>query len=153
MIAVLAFAPAGAVGAEEPAFDEATVDASVQRTFGALVAAARSLDVDDYLSFFDREHFTALNADGSVVHSFAAFEDAIRNEFALLARYESLAFDRVKVTALDADTAILVNEFRAVVVLTSGETVSAAGGGTQVWRKTGGAWKLVSVSSSARPAE
>ena len=148
---LLAVAPAVAVAGDAPSFDEEAVESEVHRSFAALVKAARSLEADEYLSFFDRDRFTALNADGTVVHSFDEFEQAIRENFAALEVYESLDFDRVKVTVLDADTAILVNEYRAVVRLASGPSVTAAGGGTQVWHRTGAGWRLVSVSSSARP--
>lgn len=141
---------AGVAAAEEHSVDEDAVRAAVEQSFASLVEASRALDVEEYLSHFDRDHFTALNADGTVVHSFADFEDAIRAHFTVLESYEALEFDRVKVTVLDADTAILVNEYRAVVRLASGTTIAAEGGGTQVWRRVDGDWKLVSVSSSAR---
>lgn len=135
----------------EPSYDEDAVTADVRSAFASLVKAAEALDVDEYLNHFDRDRFTALNADGTVVHSFSEWEDAIGSQFAALEAYESLDFDRVKITALNADTAILVNEYRAIVLLASGETVSAKGGGTQVWRRTDDDWKLVNVSSSVRP--
>lgn len=141
---------AGSAALAEPAYDAEAVRAEVQSAFASLVNASRALDIDEYLDHVDRDRFTALNADGTVVHSFAEWADAIRGHFAVLETYEALEFDRVKVTVLDADTAILVNQYRAVVRLVSGETIEAEGGGTQVWHRTDGVWKLVSVSSSVR---
>jgi hypothetical protein len=122
---------------------------SVERAFEELAEAARSLEHDEYLKHFDRENFTALNADGTVALSFEEFENMYRQQVAVLKSYESLEFSNVKITVINPQTAILVNEFEASVLLKSGEVVSASGGGMQVWTETEGNWKLVSVSSSS----
>ena len=140
-----------ACSATPPPPDGDTIRAHVDAAFAELVSAVQSLDIDHYLTFFDRERFTALNADGTVVHTFAEFAHATREQLSGIRAYESLAFDRVKITVVNETTAILVNEYRATVVLMSGETATAAGAGTQVWSAASGDWKLLHVASSVHP--
>jgi len=129
---------------------ERQVESEVSQAFKDLAVAAKSLNVDDYLAFFDKKQFTSLNDDGSVFHSFRDFEDLYRQQIPALEKYKSLNFANVKITVLNHSTAILVNEFTAEVVLKSGDTVSAGGAGTQVWSKTSGAWLLANVSASMK---
>lgn len=127
------------------------ISRAVNESFVGLVAAARSLDVDAYFQYFDSKRFTALNADGTVVHSIEAFEKMVRQQFAALESYHSLEFSNVKISVINRTTAVLVNEYQAEVVLKSGDQISASGGGTQVWASIDGVWKLISVSSSVQP--
>ena len=134
--------------------DKSEIEDAVDEAFKGLIEAAKSLDVDRYIKFFSKEKFTSLNEDGTVFHSLDEFEDAYKKAIAGVKSYESLEFNKVKITVVDKSTAILVNEFEAKVILKSGETVSALGAGTQVWSKIEDSWKLVSVSSSSRsPSE
>ena len=123
---------------------------SVNLAFKGLAEAAKSSDVARYFEFFDKEKFTALNEDGTVTHSFGEFEKSYREQISSVENYQSLEFRNVKITVVNTDTAILVNEFRAEVVLKSGDVVTAEGAGTQVWAESDGNWKLVSVSSSSK---
>lgn len=123
----------------------------VQSAFDGLAEAAKAMDHERYFAFFDQEDFTSLNADGSVFHSFEAFQDHFLSGVSYLSRYESLSFSNVKIDVIDAKTAILVNEYEAVVELSSGEKIKAGGAGTQVWSRRSGTWKLVNVSSSNKP--
>lgn len=66
----------------------------------------------------------------------------------MIEKIVSLEFDQVKVTVLNPLTAILVNEFTQTILLKDGSSIEQSGGGTQVWLKTGEAWKLVSNSAS-----
>jgi len=129
---------------------ELQVESEVKQVFEELAVAARSLNIDDYLGFFDKKKFTSLNDNGSVFHSFSDFENLYRQQIPALEKYNSLEFTNVKITVLNNSTAILVNEYRAEVVLKSGDTVSAGGAGTQVWSKGSGVWLLVSVSGSMK---
>jgi len=130
--------------------DTEQIESEVNQVFAELVIAARSLDVESYLFFFDQQKFTSLNEDGSVFHSLSEFEDSFREQIPLLDQYKSLEFSNVKITVINSTTAILVNEYVAEVILKSGESVVAAGAGTQVWSKSSGVWKLVNVSSSSK---
>lgn len=132
---------------------EAAIKNEVNQAFEGLVDAAKSLDTDRYLGFFDKVNFTSLNEDGTVTHSFDLFAESFREQFGTVAGYNSLEFKNVKVTVLGQDSAILVNEYDANVNLKSGSSMAVAGGGTQVWSKTTGSWKLVNVSSSSRPVK
>lgn len=131
--------------------ERARIRASVTEAFNGLVNAAKSLQAEPYLAYFDKQIFTALNADGTVTHSFDAFSQTYLQQIQALERYDSLVFSNVKVTAINSKTAILVNEFKADVILQSGDSLSMKGGGTQVWALQHKSWKLVSVSSSASP--
>ncbi|MCB1025506.1 MAG: hypothetical protein KDB79_14010 [Acidobacteria bacterium] len=50
----------------------------------------------------------------------------------------------------EIETAILVKEFEASVLLKFGDVVYAAGAGSQVWNEIDGVWKLVGVCRSSR---
>lgn len=144
--------PTAAANAEE--MGEALVKniaRDIQTAFEGLAQAAQALDHEAYLGFFDPKSFSSLNADGTVFHSREAFQSHYEAGVSALARYHSLTFRNVKIDVIDAHTAILVNEYEAAIELQSGEIVTARGAGTQVWSKRTGDWKLVSISSSAKP--
>ena len=129
---------------------EIEIESEVNQAFKGLIEAAKSLNVDLYLSFLDKQKFTSLNEDGSVFHNFSDFENMFRQQIPFLEKYESLLFENVKITVINRSTAVLVNEYIAEVVLKSGDTVSASGAGTQVWSKESGSWKLVNISGSMK---
>ncbi len=133
--------------------ERADIETAVQDSFDGLVDAVTTFDHDRYFSYFDTEKYTSLNEDGTVTHSFDEFRADYLAQMVAIKEYKALTFDRVKITVLDRNNAVLVNEYDADVVLTSGDAISAKGGGTQVWSKSTGAWKLVSVSSSGKPVE
>ena len=137
------------VAADE--FDASAIESEILKRFEELVAVSKSLDVDKYLEFFDAEKFTALNENGTVTHRFSAFSQNIRRNFAGFKGYKTIEFTNVKVAVLDANTAILVNEFQATVILNNNNEISVGGAGTQVWQKAEGQWLLVNVSSSPKP--
>lgn len=134
----------------EPVVDEAAVRAAVQQRFDGLVAAVRAVDAERYLSFFDQERFSGLAGDGSTWHSFDEFSAMIGPGFEGVAAFNRLEFSRVKITVLDATTAILVNEFEDEIALVGGDLMRDAGGGVQVWKLSDGEWLLASVASVAR---
>ncbi len=130
---------------------ENEIRTEVKAAFRGLAEASQTLDREKYFSYFDAEKYTALNENGVVLHSFDAFKEMYLPQLKYLENYQSLEFSNVKIDVIDASTAVLVNEYTATVTLTSGETVNAAGAGTQVWSKRTGSWKLVNVSSSTKP--
>lgn len=124
------------------------IEQEVLAAFDGLVKAAESLDADGYFAFFDKERFSGLNADGTVWHSFNDLQTLISSGFPMIEKNISLEFKNVKVTVINVTTAILVNEYTQSILLKSGDVVKQSGGGTQVWSKSDGTWKLVSVSAS-----
>ena len=80
-------------------------------------------------------------------------EELIRSGFSMVEKNESLEFHNVKITVVDQNTAILINEYKQSMLLTSGDFIQLAGGGSQVWSKSSGEWKLVSISASDKPSE
>lgn len=128
--------------------DKSITEIEVLAAFNGLVEASKSLNSNRYFEYFDKEKFTGLNADGTVWHSISGLEAMIPSGFAMVEKIISLEFKNVKVTVLNQTTAILVNEYNQLMLLKSGGEVTQAGGGTQVWFKESGIWKLVSVSAS-----
>jgi len=128
---------------------KAAIREEVRTEFQGLIEAAKSLDPERYLAYFDKDNFTGLNANGTVTHSLEEFANQYRRSLPLFDRYEYLEFFKVKITVLNRSTAILVNEFQADIQLREGSLISLSGGGSQVWHRKNGAWKLVSVSSAA----
>ena len=132
--------------------DTESVSAEIMFAFSGLADAVKNLDHETYFSYFDEHNYTALNEDGSVLHSLTAFKEMYLPQVAYIQNYNDLTFSNVKIDVIDANTAILVNEYSAEVVLTTGDIVAANGAGTQVWSKLSGTWKLVNVSSSSKPS-
>ncbi len=128
--------------------EQAEIEAGVNAAFQELVAASTALDFDRYLALFDHERFTGLHANGTVMHTITDLVETYQPGFAMVDAIEDLVFQRVKITVIDKNTAILVNEYKDRSRLKTGEVVEGQGGGTQVWSRNGTAWKLVSVSSS-----
>jgi hypothetical protein len=130
------------------ATDKKETETEVLAAFNGLVEASKSLNSDRYFEYFDKENFTGLNADGTVWHSISGLEAMIPAGFSMVEKITSLEFKNVKVTILNQTMAILVNEYTQSMLLKSGDVVTQSGGGTQVWFKRSGIWKLVSVSAS-----
>jgi hypothetical protein len=124
------------------------VEAEVLDAFRGLVAASKALDSHRYLAYLDKEKFTGLSADGKAWQSVKELEDLIVSGFPMVESIVSLEFNNVKVTVINPSTAILVNEYKQTILLKNKNVVKQAGGGTQVWSKSGNAWKLVSISAS-----
>lgn len=120
----------------------------VMTQFESLVAASKSANTEAYFAHFDKTKFVGLNADGSNWNSIDDLRALVEPGFAAIEAVETLHFPNVKISVIDAHTAILVNEYQQSLVLKGGNKMSLAGGGTQVWSKASGTWKLVSVSAS-----
>lgn len=150
---VLAFAAAGCVSGQMQMSpqQEDVIKSEVEMAFEGLVNATKSGDHDLYFSYFDTGTFTALTSSGSTLPSFDAFKLTYEPQLRAVEAYNSLSFEPLHIRVIDAHNAILVNEYVADVVLTSGETVSAAGAGAQFWSKRSGTWKLVHISDAVKP--
>ncbi len=129
--------------------DAQLIESEITKRFNSLVEAAKTLDTDDYFNHFDKHRFTALNENGTVTHSFIGFQNNYLTGVESVENYQSLEFRNVKVSVINPRTAILVNEYKATIMLNTGSVVNFSGAGTQVWHKSDEIWKLVSVSSSA----
>jgi hypothetical protein len=102
------------------------------------------------MMFFNKDKFTALNDDGTIIIDLITFAKVIEKSFTGFKEYKSLDFPLVKINVIDQNNAILVNEYKATVILNDGQLYSVAGAGTQVWNLSNHQWKLVHVSSSSR---
>ena len=127
------------------------VENDVLSSFQSLVDASKKLDAKSYFEHFDVDKFVGLNSDGTNWNSFSQLVPIINSGFGAIKEVISLEFPNVKVSVIDEHTAILVNEFTQSMLLKNGATISISGGGTQVWSKRSGRWKLVSVSASSKP--
>lgn len=116
-----------------------------------MVDAALALDAQQYFTFFAQDQFVGLNADGTIWSSIDDLKKLIEPGFNAVAKVESLIFPVVQVSVIDANTAVLVNQYEQVLVLKSGQKILVAGGGAQVWSRLSGQWKLVSISASSKP--
>ncbi|MEP1446105.1 MAG: nuclear transport factor 2 family protein [Paraglaciecola sp.] len=128
-----------------------SVQNEVMASFESLVQASRELNHDAYFEHFDTEKFVGLNSDGTNWNSIDDLSPLIINGFASIKAITQLKFTNLKISVIDQHTAILVNEYTQSMELKNGSLISSAGGGTQVWSKRTGAWKLVSVSASNKP--
>ncbi|WP_448564692.1 nuclear transport factor 2 family protein [Thalassotalea ganghwensis] len=124
------------------------IEKEVMHAFNGLVEASSALDMQRYFDYFDQEKFVGLSANGINWNSIDDLKALIEPSFAMVDKIESLTFTNVQISVIDSNTVILVNEYEQSVVLASGDKVKGAGGGTQVWSKASGSWKLVSVSAS-----
>jgi len=133
--------------------EKSQIREAVSQAFDGLVAASRSLNSERYLEYFDQANFTGLSEQGTVWRSIDEFAFVIRAGFSQVENVQSLRFKNVKITVVSRTVAILVDEFEDSYLLKSGDVVSGAGGGTQVWHLSEGTWRLISVSANARPRE
>jgi len=120
----------------------------ILEAFKGLVEASRALDARRYFDYVDSDRFTGLSADGQVWHCVKDLEDVIFPGFRAVEKIVDLQFYRIKVTVINPATAILVNEYTQTILLKNQDVIEQSGGGTQVWAKSGAAWKLVSISAS-----
>ena len=128
------------------------LEKEVLASFQSLVEASKRLDTKSYFQHFDADKFIGLNSDGTNWNSIDELTPVINVGFSSIQKVNSLEFLNVKVSVIDDYTAILVNEFSQSVLLKNGTTYTFSGGGTQVWSKHSGQWKLVSVSASNKPS-
>ncbi|TDF37341.1 hypothetical protein EYS14_14405 [Alteromonadaceae bacterium M269] len=126
------------------------VRVEVQRQFESLVLSAKTLDTKAYFKHIDSDKFSGLNADGTNWTSINDLKAIVEPGFAFVEKIESLEFPHVHITVIDEHTAILVNEYEQQILLKDGTRVEDAGGGTQVWSKASGEWKLVSISAASK---
>ncbi len=88
------------------------------------------------------------NTDQAKAEILDAFRGLVVASKALDSRRYLAYLDKEKFTVINPSTAILVNEYKQTIRLKNKNVVKQAGGGTQVWSKSGNAWKLVSISAS-----
>ena len=127
------------------------IEKEVNDAFNSLVLASKALDSDAYFKHFDKDKFVGLNSDGSNWNSISDLEPLIHSGFSAIDKVLTLEFTNVNISIIDSFTAILVNEYKQEIMLKDGTKVKLAGGGTQVWSKHTGSWKLVSISASNAP--
>lgn len=131
--------------------EKTQIEKEVLASFESLVQASRKLDSELYFQHFAADKFVGLNSDGTNWNSINDLAPLIINGFEAIEEITFLEFTNVKVSVIDNFTAILVNEYVQSMELKSGDMVNGAGGGTQVWSKRSGHWKIVSVSASNKP--
>lgn len=136
------------VGKSSEASDIPQTELEVVAAFEQLVVASKRRDIEAYFELIDEEKFIGLNSDGTNFNNAGALRELVNSGVNAIERINRLDFTNVKVSVIDSNTAILVNEYEQTVTLRSGELVSFSGGGTQVWSKHSGVWKLVSISAS-----
>lgn len=114
------------------------IEKEVLASFQSLVQASKELDSNAYFAHFNEEKFIGLNSDGSNWNSINDLIPLITNGFAAINKITLLTFTNVKVSVINEQTAILVNEYVQSMELKDGSVVNSAGGGTQVWSKGNG---------------
>ena len=127
---------------------ESQIKAEIETVFQTFSSSAKNLDHDLYLSFFDENDFSILSADGTTLNSKEAFKTKYLPQLAHIEKYISLEFDPINFIVVDSQNAIIVNEFKAEVVLKNGDIISTSGAGAQFWSKRSGQWKLLHISDS-----
>lgn len=132
------------------AYADKHIHEEVTAAFESLVEASTALDAERYFQHIDTEKFVGLNGNGTNWNSIEDFSPLINIGFTALKKMHSLEFPNVNISVIDDDTAILVNEYVQVSELNDGTMIKSCGGGTQVWSKHSGTWKLVSISASNR---
>lgn len=130
--------------------EKSHIKTEVKASFESLVESTKIQDWEAYFNHFDQDNFSGLNADGTVWESFEDFKKSVTPGFKMIERSDSLIFPIVQISVIDKKSAILVNEYEQKISLKGGQQIEAAGGGTQVWSKVSGAWKLVSISASSK---
>ncbi len=151
LICTLIFAACYPTKSSAPLENKEQIKEEITIAFNSLASASKSLDTSQYYSFFDKEEFTLLNADGTTIDSFEEFKAVYDPQFNAIQKYNKLDFDPVIIHVIDDENSVLVNEYSAELVLKSGDLISASGAGAQFWSKRSGEWKLVHVSNASKP--
>lgn len=133
--------------------EESRIEQHVLQSFSQLADTSKRLDSESYFKFFDKEKFLGLNADGTNWNSISDLRKLIEVGFDAVESVESLKFTNVKISVIDKNTAILVNEYEQILLLKNDSRVTNYGGGAQVWSKASGEWKLASISASTKAAQ
>lgn len=131
--------------------EKSIVEQEVMASFNSLVQASKDLNSELYFEHLDENKFVGLNGDGTNWNSINDLIPLITQGFEFIDEVILLEFTNVKISVIDSNTAVLVNEYEQSVRLKDGNEISVAGGGTQVWSKQGGSWKIVSISASNKP--
>lgn len=131
--------------------DFSIIKQEVLVAFDSLVEASKALDSVLYFQHFDKEKFVGLNSDGTNWNTVSDLEPIIMTGFKAINKVTNLEFTNVNISVIDNFTAVLVNEYVQSIEMKNGEIVNFAGGGSQVWSKRSGTWKIVSISTSNRP--
>lgn len=130
------------------AFSDDTVTQEVMHQFHRLVKAAEQRDISEYFNLVDMQKFVGLNSNGRNWNSAEELKSQLVDGFRAISAVNSLDFTNLNLSIIDQYTVVLVNEYQQMLTLTSGQIMAVKGGGTQVWSKRSGIWKLVSISSS-----
>ncbi len=126
------------------------IKTEVRASFDSLVESTKVQDWESYFNHFDENNFSGLNADGTVWESFENFKASVIPGFKMIESSDSLVFPIVKISLIDKNTAVLINEYEQKITLNGGQEIRVAGGGAQVWSRISGKWKLVSISASSK---
>ena len=133
----------------EPEIQE--IEEQVREQFQELVDASCSLDTKRYFDLIDADAFVGLAVDGTNWNSIDDLRVLIEGGFSAVSKILSLEFSNVNISVIDSNTAVLVNEYEQSLELEDGTRAFDSGGGTQVWSRSGGEWRLVSISASQKP--
>ena len=131
---------------------DAKIKLEVRQSFADFIEAMEALDSERYFALFDAEKFSGLSADGTIVNSIEELRAIMKPTFSMVENV-SLEFTNVHVSVIDKNTAILVSEYEASVLMKDGNVIQDAVGSTIVWSKVSSSWKLVSISSSNKPGK
>ncbi|WP_100657017.1 nuclear transport factor 2 family protein [Alteromonas flava] len=130
--------------------NETQIEHEVLAAFDQLVTASKNLDAKHYFKLIDTEKFVGLDSDGTNWNSIEDLKPLITIGFSAIKTISSLEFTNIKVSVIDSQTAILVNEFTQSFTLQNDQSMTISGGGAQVWHKKNGSWKIVSISAGIK---
>jgi len=129
------------------------IEKEINHAFANLVDISTTLDSTRYFELIDKDKFVGLNANGQNWNNIEDLKAIIIPAFDMVKKIESINFTNVKISVIDKNTAILVNEYNQTIMLDNGQIIKDSGGGTQVWSKSSGHWLLVSISASSKSHE
>ena len=145
--ALLILASCYSISSHASSSDSEAIKQEVQNAFQGLVTAFENLDMEAYFSYFDKEKFSGLNADGKHWTSFDEIKANVEPSFATIAEVESLVYTTTHITIIDDNTVILLNQYKQRLLMKNGSITSDDGSGMQVWSQRKGRWQLVSLSA------
>ena len=113
--------------------------------FSEMAEAARALDADAVLDFFQPEGFSAVLA-GEVYSGFAPWSRLYRDSLGPVARIDRMEFPDVELRTISADTIILINTYDEEITLDDGTRLELTGFGSQTWVRRDGDWRIIHVA-------
>jgi ketosteroid isomerase-like protein len=123
--------------------EKQSIARAVEDTVSDYIDAVKKIDIERMLNFWaDTEGFV-FAGDGSLTLGYDKYANQLREMMSNTAEVTSMEFRNPHVYVLSNDAASFSMEYEWSMIIKDGKTVNAKGSWMYVFKKFGGAWKVV----------